>query len=254
MLMTLREPDLEELQIPAWSGDRTRLLNAIAQLKANAAAVANGERAPPLAQPQVAAAPVGGPPPDERSMNSPAGQWLVSAGFGRLRGLLGQAGVYELSDVAELEREDLVAMGVTDAGGQLGRLQAAISGLRCRGLLWVSHVGCNGLVLCWLGRLGWVGCGGCVGWFRMLAVRGLCWIGCALCVGLVLLDAWPALTCVAGRYTLNAGRAMERGMHRGGLGGGGDDDRQSRWETETGRSGVVCDALMPRTDANACSP
>eukprot|EP00961_Rhodomonas_salina_P277476 3749602-Rhodomonas_salina.2 len=79
MLMTLREPDLEELQIPAWSGDRTRLLNAIAQLKANAAAVANGERAPPLAQPQVAAAPVGGPPPDERSMNSPAGQWLVSA-------------------------------------------------------------------------------------------------------------------------------------------------------------------------------
>jgi hypothetical protein len=55
---------------------------------------------------------------------------MATSGFGRLRALFCQHRIFELHDLCQLERPDLLDMGMNDQGGQLGRLEAAISGLR----------------------------------------------------------------------------------------------------------------------------
>jgi hypothetical protein len=57
-------------------------------------------------------------------------RWLVSAGFGRMRGAFQANGITTLEAVAEMGPDDLLDIGLQDTGGQIGRLAAAIDGLR----------------------------------------------------------------------------------------------------------------------------
>ena len=113
MLLALEESELGELGIPSWSGDRRRLMEAIARLREQAG---REDTDPPHAA--------------NDAGESEVGQWLMSAGFGRFRQLFAQFRVESLAEVSQMERDDLAEMGVPDGGGQLGRLMAAIGGLR----------------------------------------------------------------------------------------------------------------------------
>ena len=123
MLLQLQDQDLGEVGVPAWSGDRQRILSAIQHLK-------NPDAPPPPVNPVSIAGAAGGGRAMERLPDNPVNEWLLSTGFGRFRTTFTQHGIFELHDLCQMERNDLLELGIQDQGGQLGRLEAAISGLR----------------------------------------------------------------------------------------------------------------------------
>jgi len=132
MLLQLQDKDLGEIGVPAWSGDRQRIFAAIELLK-------NPNAPPPPANPSqqvlgggsvVGGSVAGGARPLERLPDSPVNEWLLSTGFGRFRATFSQYQIFELHDLCQMERQDLLDLGIPDQGGQLGRLEASISGLR----------------------------------------------------------------------------------------------------------------------------
>jgi hypothetical protein len=125
----LQEKDLGDVGVPAWSGDRQRILAAIEHLK-------NPSMPPPPVNPAPsvmggdAGFGGGGGRAFEKVPDSPVNEWLLSTGFGRFRSTFSQYQIFELHDLCQLERQDLLDLGIPDQGGQLGRLEAAIGGLR----------------------------------------------------------------------------------------------------------------------------
>ena len=135
MLVQLTDKDLGEVGVPAWSGDRQRILAAVELL------LTPNALAPPVnPTPSVVGglsgygggggSMVGGARPYEKVPDSPVNEWLLSAGFGRFRVTFSQYQIFELHDLCQMERQDLLDLGIPDQGGQLGRLEASISGLR----------------------------------------------------------------------------------------------------------------------------
>jgi hypothetical protein len=125
MLLQLEDKDLGEIGVPAWSGDRQRILAAILHLKDPSAPP------PPVnASPSVAGSVAGGARPYQKLPDTPVNEWLLSAGFGRFRATFTQYQIFELHDLCQMERQDLNDLGLGDQGGQLGRLEASIAGLR----------------------------------------------------------------------------------------------------------------------------
>ena len=125
MLLQLEDKDLGEIGVPAWSGDRQRISAAILHLKDPSAPP------PPVnPAPSVAGSVAGGGRPYEKLPDTPVNEWLLSAGFGRFRTTFTQYHIFELHDLCQMERQDLLDLGIPDQGGQLGRLEASIAGLR----------------------------------------------------------------------------------------------------------------------------
>lgn len=125
MLLQLKEHDLGEIGVPAWSGDRQRIFAAIDVLK-------NPDASPPPVNPALSlAGGYGGggsmamlgsasvsaaslARPMERLPDSPVNEWLLSTGFGRFRAIFSQYQILELHDLCQMERQDLLDLGIPD--------------------------------------------------------------------------------------------------------------------------------------------
>lgn len=118
MLMQLKELDLGEIGVPAWSGDRQRIFAAIEHLK-------NPNASPPPVNPapsvvggyggvSVAGSVAGSARQMERVPDSPVNEWLLSTGFGRFRAIFSQYQILELHDLCQMERQDLLDLGIPD--------------------------------------------------------------------------------------------------------------------------------------------
>jgi len=135
MLVQLTDKDLGEVGVPAWSGDRQRILAAV-ELLINPNALAPPVNPTPSVVGGLSGygggggSMAGGARPYEKVPDSPVNEWLLSAGFGRFRATFSQYQIFELHDLCQMERQDLLDLGIPDQGGQLGRLEASISGLR----------------------------------------------------------------------------------------------------------------------------
>eukprot|EP00960_Hanusia_phi_P040852 754694-Hanusia_phi.AAC.2 len=142
MLLTLTDKDLAEIGVPAWTGDRQRILVSVQALVDPSLAPVidmsvssrNYSASMPPAPSVFSAARSSLPaqpshfPSD--GIQTPVGEWLASIGFGRFRTLFADSNIHELRDLAQMGGPDLLQLGIPEAGGQLGRLQASIQGLR----------------------------------------------------------------------------------------------------------------------------
>ncbi|KAJ1477966.1 hypothetical protein T484DRAFT_2982432 [Baffinella frigidus] len=176
--------------MPSWSGDRRRLMEAVMNLREIA-----GDEPPAAPAAHVSSPDAGGDDDSEVS------KWLVSAGFGRFRQLFAKHSIHSLHEVSQVEREDLAELGVPDAGGQLGRLMAAIGGLR-----YTLQAGNAMHNLAGGGGLGGGGGGG-----RPSPPGG-------------------GARSVFGEGSARSGRLGSRA---------GEDDAESRWETDTVATGTT---------------
>ena len=142
MLLTLTDKDLAEIGVPAWTGDRQRILLSVQALMDPSLATgidmsvssrnyaASLPPAPSVFSAARSAIPAQPSHFPADGIQTPVGEWLASIGFGRFKTLFAESNIHELRDLAQMEGPDLLQLGIPEAGGQLGRLQASIAGLR----------------------------------------------------------------------------------------------------------------------------